>query len=193
MKALVTASSTYKAFYTQSFFGSLLFLKFLMQIHLQCLFWLTGDNQNSTFGNLRCVYLLKSRAKLSLSFEWSIQSIIVNDAHNYPPTSLHQQDDFWPGNLFHLVLSEYANQSHNFTDLIFCKITLPLLYKGNIVDIKSYTFKCTGHLISVKTLVKRPVLRETVNIVSYYMAMSQEDRKQTNSRIWLATSILIAV
>ena len=38
VKALLTASSTYKTFSTQSIFGSLLFLKFLMQIHLQCLF-----------------------------------------------------------------------------------------------------------------------------------------------------------
>lgn len=38
VKALVTASNTYKTFSTQSIFGSLLFLKFLMQIHLQCLF-----------------------------------------------------------------------------------------------------------------------------------------------------------
>ena len=35
VKALVTASKTFS---TQSIFGSLLFLKFLMQIHLQCLF-----------------------------------------------------------------------------------------------------------------------------------------------------------
>ena len=54
VKALVTASNTYRTFSTQSIFGSL-FLKFLMQIHLECLFWLTGDNWNSTFGNLRCV------------------------------------------------------------------------------------------------------------------------------------------
>ena len=38
VKALVTASNTYKTFSTQSIFGSLLFLKFLMQIHLECLF-----------------------------------------------------------------------------------------------------------------------------------------------------------
>ena len=38
VKALVTASNTYKTFSTQSIFGSLLFLKFLMQSHLQCLF-----------------------------------------------------------------------------------------------------------------------------------------------------------
>ena len=37
VKALVTASNTYRTFSTQSIFGSL-FLKFLMQIHLECLF-----------------------------------------------------------------------------------------------------------------------------------------------------------
>ena len=38
VKALVTASNTYKTFFTKSIFGSLLFLKFLMQIYLECLF-----------------------------------------------------------------------------------------------------------------------------------------------------------
>ena len=44
VKALVTASNSYKTFSTQSIFGSLLFIKFLMQIHLQCLLSLAGDN-----------------------------------------------------------------------------------------------------------------------------------------------------
>jgi len=32
--------------------------------------------------------------------------------------------DFWPVAFFHLVLSEYVNQSNNFTNLNFCYVTL---------------------------------------------------------------------
>ena len=33
--------------------------------------------------------------------------------------NFHQQADFYPGSIFHLVLSGCANQSHDFTNLVF--------------------------------------------------------------------------
>ena len=47
----------------------------------------------------------------------------------YLLTNLHQQADCWQGGFFHVVLSEYANQAHNFTNLGFCDLTL-LFSKG---------------------------------------------------------------
>ena len=40
------------------------------------------------------------------------------------PTNLHQQTDFWQRGFLHLALSEYANKSHNWTNLNFCDVTL---------------------------------------------------------------------
>jgi len=60
-------------------------------------------------------------------FVWSHQSKLV--LVSYLLTSLHQQADCWQGGFFHVVLSEYPNQSHNFTNLNFCHLTL-LFSKG---------------------------------------------------------------
>ena len=42
------------------------------------------------------------------------------------PTNYQQQADFWQGVFFHLVLYEYANQSHDFPNLNVCDVTLVL-------------------------------------------------------------------
>ena len=45
----------------------------------------------------------------------------------YLLTNLHKQADFWQVNIFHLFLSRYSNQSHNFITLIFVRSSLSSL------------------------------------------------------------------
>ena len=45
----------------------------------------------------------------------------------YLLTNLHKQADFWQVNIFHLFLSRYSNQSHNFITLIFARSSLSSL------------------------------------------------------------------
>ena len=77
-------------------------------------------------------------------------------------TNLRQeQADFWQVNIFHLVaLSGYANQSHDFTNLVF--VTSSLFFSINLV-LKS--------LIPKPKALSTPVFKQPLVVVSQPVGM----------------------
>ena len=68
--------------------------------------------------------------KILLTLAWIIT--LMNKAYKFVKvmgayhclTNLHQQADFWQVNIFHLVLSGYANLFHNFINLFYVMSSL---------------------------------------------------------------------
>ena len=64
---------------------------------------------------------------LSLSMTWfPLMCTLVDSPNPKRKKKCALNADFWQWSFFHLVFSECAGQSHNFTTLIFCDVTFLL-------------------------------------------------------------------
>ena len=72
---------------------------------------------------------------------------------------------FWQKGFFHHVFSEYANHTHNFTNLNFCDVTLLLSIVFNMTSYGNYKSLCViqstlcilGHRCPVQTKARVPL------------------------------------
>ena len=69
--------------------------------------------------NVQDAYLFRPKPNLE-GFVWSHKSITgVISQRQFPHNA-----NFWQVGVLDVVLSEYLDKSHNFTNLIFCDVTL---------------------------------------------------------------------
>ena len=103
----------------------LLKLSLLVQIGGEILAPLCSDDSVKILVKLDWIVTFAIRATIQANFQRiCMESSEHNCACNLL-TNLHQQSDCWKEGFFHLVISEYANKSHNFTNLNFCDVTIP--------------------------------------------------------------------